>query len=109
MSRKTRRLRLQAKLEEILGSRNVYFQPPASITMSYPCVVYSYSGENVLHANDTPYIVRDEYEMTLISKDSLPDGIIAGIESIPYCRFNRHYTNDNLHHFSYRISLIEGN
>ena len=34
------RIELQLKLEEILGSRHVYFQPPASIKMTYPAIVY---------------------------------------------------------------------
>ena len=29
------RLELQSKFEELLGSRNVYYQPPESIKMSY--------------------------------------------------------------------------
>ena len=35
------RLELQTKFENILGSRNVYFQPPASVQMRYPAIVYS--------------------------------------------------------------------
>ena len=35
------RLELQSFLEEILGSRNVYFQPPTSFKMEYPAIVYA--------------------------------------------------------------------
>ena len=34
------RLELQSVLEQTLGSRNVYFQPPASVKMKYPAIVY---------------------------------------------------------------------
>ena len=36
-----RRLELQEKLEQLVGNSNVYFQPPASVMLSYPCVIYS--------------------------------------------------------------------
>lgn len=35
------RLNLQTFLEEILESRNVYFQPPESVKMKYPAIVYA--------------------------------------------------------------------
>ena len=35
------RLELQNKLEELLGSRHVYFQPPESVKMEYPAIKYS--------------------------------------------------------------------
>ena len=107
MSRESRRLNLQTKLEEILGSRNVYFQPPASISLSYPCIVYSFDDEDVLHANDTPYLTRDKYAITLITKEPLPETLMSAISSIPYTRYNRHYTSDNLHHFAYTTSSFE--
>ena len=35
------RLDLQALLEDLLGSRNVYYQPPESDKMNYPAIVYA--------------------------------------------------------------------
>ena len=35
-----RRLELHEALCEVLGSRNVYFQPPDNVTMRYPCFVF---------------------------------------------------------------------
>ena len=35
------RLDLQAIFEKILGSRNVYFQPPESVKLNYPAIVYA--------------------------------------------------------------------
>ena len=34
------RYELHEFLCEILGSRNVYFQPPESVKMKYPAIVY---------------------------------------------------------------------
>ena len=36
-----RRLQLHEELCSVLGSRNVYFQPPETIKLTYPCIIYS--------------------------------------------------------------------
>ena len=42
------RLDLQTFLEELLESKNVYFQPPESVKMKYPAIVYALDDiENV--------------------------------------------------------------
>lgn len=107
MSRETRRLELHETLVSILGSRNVYFQPPANIHMEYPCIVYSHNNETDLHANGMTYLTRDRYSITLITKDPLPDKLMSAISRIPYTRFDRDYTSDNLHHFSYTTESFE--
>lgn len=38
------RIDLQYLLENILGSRHVYFQPPETVKMNYPAIVYSLDG-----------------------------------------------------------------
>ena len=40
------RIKLQAKLEELLGSRNVYYQPPETLKIEYPAIIYSKSRIN---------------------------------------------------------------
>lgn len=107
MSRESRRLALQAKLEEILGSRNVYFQPPASILMQYPCFVYSFMDYYTVHADNVKYLTQDRYSITLITKEASPEQTIEAIEAMPYVKFDRYYVADNLHHFSYTIESFE--
>ena len=107
MSLESRRLDLQSRLESILGSRNVYFQPPASIQMSYPCFVYSLEEEGTMHSNNVAYLKRYKYAVTLITKNPLPAEKMAEIERIPYSRFNRAFVSDNLNHFVYTIILEE--
>lgn len=50
-----RRYELQAVLEGILGSGNVYFQPPENLKMRYDCIVYERS-ESKLSMRTTPLI-----------------------------------------------------
>lgn len=107
MSRETRRLKLQERLSSIPGIKKAYFQPPASISIEYPCIVYNYDDDSKLFANNEPYLVHDRYSVTLITKQAMPDEILAALDEIDYCDFDRHYVSDNLHHFSYRLILTE--
>lgn len=91
------RLKLQTLLETLLGSRNVYFQPPASVKMKYPAIVYSRKLIDNINANDGVYGQHIAYEVTVI--DENPDSeIVIKISRLPLCRFNRHYKADNLNH-----------
>ena len=91
------RLDLQAMLEKLLGSHNVYYQPPESIKMSYPAIVYSRENIENKHADDNVYMQKYFYKVTVIDDD--PDSeIVSKVSKIPTCRFNRHYTADNLNH-----------
>ena len=49
------RLNLQTTLETILGSRNVYFQPPESVKLKYPAIVYSRNDIMNQFADDGVY------------------------------------------------------
>lgn len=91
------RLNLQTELESILGSRNVYFQPPSSVRMSYPAIVYSRKGIDKKSANDAVYCKLPSYEVILIDKN--PDStFVDKILDLPYCSYDRHYESDNLNH-----------
>ena len=50
-----KRLKLQSNLEKLLGSKHVYYQPPASLKMEYPAIRYSKSNINSRHADDIKY------------------------------------------------------
>lgn len=91
------RLDLQTKLESILGTRNVYFQPPASVRMQYPAIVYSRKNISVDHADDANYMQSPCYELILIDK-SPESKFFDAILQLPYCSFDRHYEADNLNH-----------
>ena len=91
------RLDLHEVLCNIIGSRNVYYQPPESIKMNYPAIVYSRNDISSKHGDDIPYMQSVSYQVTVIDKD--PDStIVSDIAKLPYCRFNRHFTSDNLNH-----------
>ena len=91
------RLKLHELLCEILGSRNVYFQPPESLKMEYPAIRYSRGDIDNRYANNNPYIQSRQYEIIVIDRD--PDSeIVSKISRLPKCSFNRHYISNNLNH-----------
>ncbi len=92
-----RRLKLQSILEELLESRNVYYQPPESVKMQYPAIRYSKSNISSRHADDGKYSNFTRYEITVI--DGLPDNkVIQKILELPLSSFDRHYISNNLNH-----------
>lgn len=96
------RLALQARLEEVLGSENVYFQPPSSVKMKYDAIVYSRKNIENVFANNGVYNQYECYEVVVIYRD--PDSDIPiKISKLPMCRFDRHYEIDNLNHDVFTI------
>ena len=91
------RIDLQNVLEELLGSRNVYYQPPESLKMDYPAIVYARKTIDNSYANNSVYKQNYAYEITVIDKN--PDSeIVNKVSKLPTCRFDRHFKSDNLNH-----------
>jgi hypothetical protein len=91
------RLDFQSKLEELLGSRNVYYQPPESTKMQYDAIKYSKKNIRSTYANNAKYSMRDCYEVIVIARR--PDHpVIKKILALPYSSYDRHYVSDNLNH-----------
>lgn len=98
------RLELHETLCDILGSRNAYFQPPESVKMKYPAIVYSRENIENRRANDSVYMQSPAYVITVIDED--PDSeIVEKVSQLPMCRFDRHYKSDNLNHDVFTIYL----
>ena len=99
---KRRRTRedLQRLLEKVMDSEEVYFQPPASIRMNYPCIVYELEDITPVFADDFPYLLHNSYQVTLMTHD--PDDCrIRKIASLPMVRFSRFFAADNINHYVY--------
>jgi hypothetical protein len=83
-------------------SDNVYFQPPPSVQMKYPCIVYNRDRVNTKFADDKPYSHVKRYSVTVI--DSNPDSEIPDkIAKLPMCSFDRFFTADNLNHDVFQL------
>ena len=87
---------------DCLGSRHAYFQPPESIKMRYPAIVYSRSRLDTRHADNGAYFQKQAYQVTVI--DSNPDSeVVPKVARLPFCRFDRHYVASNLNHDVFTI------
>lgn len=97
------RVDLQYKLENMLGNRNVYFQPPASVKLEYPCIIYNIGNGDTKRANCKIYKYTYSYEITIIYKKPNMDIIKTMLDEFEMCRFDRSYISDNLIHYSFNL------
>ena len=92
-----RRQTLQTELEKLIGSKNVYYQSPASGDMKYPAIRYSKTSIDSKSANNKKYFNKTLYE--IIVMDYRPDNpVIDKILELPYSSYDRHYVSSNLNH-----------
>ena len=80
----------------------LYFQPPDSIKMTYPCLMYEWDSADTEFADDNPYIVRKRYRLMVITRnpdDKLPEKILT----LPSAIMVRHYTEKNLHYYVFNL------
>ena len=92
------RLRLHEALTEIMeGVGEVYYQPPPSVHLNYPCIVYTKTRIQKLAADNRSYRLYSMFEVTVMDRDpdsTLPDRVME----LPYSEYDRHYTSGQLHH-----------
>ena len=96
------RLDLHEIFCSILGNRNVYFQPPETIKMNYPCIVYERASNDTRFADNRPYKSIRRYTATIIDKNpdsQLPDKL----GELSFSRMNRFFTANNLNHYVFDI------
>lgn len=93
------RTSLQTFLEELSESKNVYFDPPASVQMNYNPHAIRYTRKTIEKriANDNVYTLLKPYELVVISK-SPESPLIDKLLALPYCSHDRHYKAENFHH-----------
>lgn len=97
-----RRADLHHILEAVLGSKNVYFDPPESFKLSYPCIVYSMNAHHERMADNEQYNLAKRYSLIYITQKA-DDPMVDKIELLQYCSLNQSYTSSNLHHYAYTI------
>ena len=79
----TIRIEFQKILESIMDGNKVYYQPPSTKKIEYPCIVYSRNNIENRYASDDVYGQNHS--------------------TLPYARFSRHFTSDNLNHDVFTI------
>lgn len=97
------RLDLQSKLEEFMNGGMVKFQPPPSVQLTYPCIIFSYAGGRTEFSDNSPYMYTQRYTITIITRDAnsnLPDKFAM---SFKMCVYDRPYIADGLYHHVFTL------
>ena len=115
------RIELHEKLCEILGSQNVYFQPPTNLEIKYPCIVYERVGDLTRYANNGLYYFMWQYKVIYINRIGVDDELwpwdpynfeandrsdkapLLELLRFPYCSMDTPYTADNLYHYPFTL------
>lgn len=95
-----RRIELDGRLRNVCP--HVYFQPPATVSLEYPCIIYSLQNIDSIYADNDPYGTDTSYSIMYITKNP-DDPVRYELAKFRLCRFERHYTADNLNHYIYRL------
>lgn len=93
-----KRTELDSILREVLGSSNVYFQPPENKKIYYPCVIYARDYSDTKRADNIAYSFMYRYQITYIDREPDSDFAEKLIRRLPMCSYDRRYTADNLNH-----------
>lgn len=87
------RVELNDELKALLGTEDetglatrVYFQPPESIKLTYPCYVYHRAGNAHLTADNGKYRMTPRYTLTYITYDPDDPLIQQTEEHFQLCR-----------------------
>lgn len=93
---------LHETLVGILGSNNVYYQPPESIKLVYPCIIYKRVGIDADFANGQKYGYKTKYQVTCVDKN--PDSAwVFGVFNLPMCSYLTRFTKDGLNQDLFQI------
>ncbi len=91
------RLELHNELMDIL--QPCYFQPPETLKITYPCIIYKLNQVDDRKANNRSYMRFRSYQITVIDRDPDSDIYDKILDHFMMCRFDRFFTSDNLNHW----------
>jgi hypothetical protein len=81
---------------------NVYFQPPESLKLIYPCIKYKIEKLDSRYANDKKYSHLTRYQIMVIDRD--PDSTLPSVvHELPFCNHDRNYISDGLNHSVFEL------
>lgn len=103
------RNRLSDIMTECGEEPHLYFQPNESSRLTYPCMIYHLKTLTTRSANNRPYYNQVSFDITYITRSPVSDVPMKMLED-PMFSFDRYYTAENLHHYSYttRDSIKKG-
>jgi len=99
MDEEATRLYLQYKLQDTFQGVGVYFRPPGDERLSRPCIIYEPKNVNAAYANNTPYVLGTEFQVTFLS--DIPGDArkwdMFGLSGVTIRSNNTYVANDVVH------------
>lgn len=96
---------LRDKLYLVNNTKNVYYDPPESIRMEYPCFRFELNNIDVRHADNYAYARKPRWSVTYITRDveEIEEVSRQMLDIFQYCNFDTSYRADNLQHSVYNL------
>ena len=96
---------LRDQLYLIHDTENVYYDPPESIRMDFPCFRFELNNLDVKHADNKAYSKKPRWAVTYITRDIEEIEQVAEemLEHFKYCNFDTSFRADNLEHAVFNL------
>ncbi len=104
MTMEERRIKAWNIFVGILGSENVYFDPPESAKIEYPAIIFSREKIWKTEADNVGYLFNDRFEVKFIRKTESGD-IVDKLLMLPYCEHNRSYKASDMYHDAFTFYI----
>lgn len=96
---------LHNKLKTVPGIKEVYFQPPSTKKLEYPCIIYQFEGYEDRYGNNSEYLSWPKYSVIVIDYDveSMIPRYMKAIRGNYIVSLNRFFVSDNLNHWVFSL------
>lgn len=91
---------LSSVMEKCGEEPHLYFQPPESVKLEYPCIIYHMRNLDSRYANDRPYKIDVGYDVMYITRSPISK-VPVELVKLPSFRYDRYYTSNGLYHYAY--------
>ena len=98
-----KRVDIQETFKFLLGSNNVYYQPPANLKMKYPAIVYSLDGLDVKRFDNTRLINKNCFSVTHIYRNESENLVETMLKNFEYISFDNRSIVDGIYNDHYTI------
>lgn len=96
---------LRDQLYLVNNTKNVYYNPPSSIRMNFPCFRFELNNIDVKHADNKAYARKPRWAVTYISRNLEDIEVVSKqmLDIFPYCNFDTSFRADNLEHAVFNL------